>query len=199
MEFLLQNRYRTLTFDELDNFDLTKTHEKIVLITFDDGYISNYTTVYPFLKGSGLKFNIFLSTYEIQNENKEYISKDMIREMHNSKYVGFGAHTYSHIDSRLINDDNFEKQVIYANDFISNLTGTAVEDFCFPFGYYNNDIISYLAHKNVYKRLYTSDYMPLNKVSGTTVIGRIGIENDDNLSRFIKKINGWYDIMYYFS
>ncbi|MCX8129606.1 MAG: polysaccharide deacetylase family protein [Clostridia bacterium] len=197
MEFLHRSGYKTYTFDELEDVSLIKTQEKKVLITFDDGYVSNYSIVFPVLKDLGLKFNIFVAAGEIENSNEKYLKPEMIYEMACSGIAGFGAHTFSHIDATQIHENNFEKEVIYTNRYLRDITGADVKDFCFPFGHYNWKTLSYLSRKNIYKRLYTSDHMPVRSISETTVIGRIGIENNDNMDVFIKKLKGWYDILYY--
>ena len=60
MEFIAQNGYKTLRFDDLDNETL-KYDSKTVLIAFDDGWQSNYSKIYELMKSIGLKYNIFLS------------------------------------------------------------------------------------------------------------------------------------------
>src|SRR5699024_4550640 len=100
MKYLYQNNYQTLTFEDLNN-QKKKINKKMknILITFDDGYINNYKLVYPIMKKYGLKFNIFIEAGAI-NKKDNYLSWEMINEMASSKLVGFGAHTYNHVDAR---------------------------------------------------------------------------------------------------
>lgn len=198
MRYLVKNEYKTLTFDELDKDEIcsSKNKEKMVLITFDDGWLSNYETVFPIMKELNLKFNIFLEVGAI-GEKENYITWDMISEMADSGLVGFGAHTFNHIDARLINQFNVDTEIIESNKIILNKTGLNIKDFCFPYGYYDNKVIDYLDELNVYKRIYTSDGRKLSKKNNIDIIGRVGIENEDTEKNFVSKLEGRYNSYYY--
>lgn len=122
----------------------------------------------------------------------------MVSEMAKTSFVDFGAHTYTHIDATKINDNNFDKEIHQANDLIEKYTGKQVEDFCFPYGYYNKKITYALCDKKIYKRIYTSDNIKLTVCNGCEIIGRIGISTEYDVKTFQKKVNGLYNIMYYY-
>ena len=84
-----------------------------------------------------------------------------------------------------------EVEIFKANEEISKNVGIIAEDFCFPYGAYNKNIINYLDRLNVYKRLYTSDGRRKIAKNNATIYGRIGIENSDSLEIFEKsyKVN----------
>ncbi len=64
LDFLCDNGYTTVTPAQVEAFyvDGTPLPEKAVLITFDDGYLSNATVAYPLLKKRGMKATVFLVT-----------------------------------------------------------------------------------------------------------------------------------------
>ena len=197
MDYLVRNNYNTITFEELNDPDIFSNikDRKNILITFDDGYINNYELVFPFMKKNNLKFNVFLEAGAI-SQNDNYITWDMVNEMSKSKLVGFGAHTFNHVDARYIAESNLEEEIINANKLIYQRTGLIVQDFCFPYGMYNTDIIQLLNQSEVYKRLYTSDGRRLYKELDLTLIGRVGIKDEDNLDTFKGKVNGKYNLLY---
>lgn len=195
MNYLYKNNYKTLTFEDLNNPKLI-TGKKNVLITFDDGYINNYKLALPIMKKYNLKYNVFLEAGAI-NKKPNYLTWDMINEMIDSNLVGFGAHTYSHVDSRYINDNNINKEILYTNSLIEEKTGLKIEDFCFPYGLYDSKIVKKLTNANIYKRLYTSDGRKTKRHNQTYLIGRVGIKNEDSIDTFIGKIKGKYNIAYY--
>ncbi len=82
MKYLVDHGYHTITPDELYDFlaGTGKLPERPVLITFDDGYVDNYTTAYPILKKYNLKATIFVVTGFL-SKRKGYLTWDQLREM----------------------------------------------------------------------------------------------------------------------
>lgn len=193
MNYIYKNGFKTLLFRDLNNEHESK--DKKVLISFDDGYRSNYEVVFPIMKRLGLKFNVFLEVGAI-DKNSNYLTWDMINMMKESGLVDFGAHTYNHVYLTEIKSNNMEVEIFKANEEISKNVGIIAEDFCFPYGAYNKNIINYLDRLNVYKRLYTSDGRRKIAKNNATIYGRIGIENSDSLEIFEKKLQGKYNFYY---
>ena len=79
MKYLSEAGYKTLLFSELPKEMDKKRNEKAVLITFDDGFLSNYTVAFPIMKKYGLKFNVYLAYDYIGTEN--YMSKEQLLEI----------------------------------------------------------------------------------------------------------------------
>lgn len=192
MNWLLSNGYETLKFGHLEKCDTGKNK---VLITFDDGWRSNYEIIFDFMKENGIYYNIFLSPGLQQKEPKHYLTWQMIDELSNSGWVGFGAHTYDHIDARSINSSDWNKQIEKANLEIYNHTGQVPKDFCFPYGLYNHSIVNKLAKYSNYSRLYTSEYLTSQTINDIEIYGRTRISDKDTLRIFKNKIEGNYDIM----
>jgi biofilm PGA synthesis lipoprotein PgaB len=69
--------------------------QKAVMLTFDDGYASNYTLAYPLLQEFHAKAVISLITHYVQEGNPGFLSWDMCREMARSGLVEFGSHTHN--------------------------------------------------------------------------------------------------------
>lgn len=70
MKFLVNNKYKTYRFDEISPNFKKKRSSKEVIITFDDGFKSNYNIVFPLMKKLKLKFNIFLSVINMEEQKK---------------------------------------------------------------------------------------------------------------------------------
>jgi biofilm PGA synthesis lipoprotein PgaB len=70
--------------------------EKPVIITFDDGYESNYRLVFPLLKKYNLKGEINVIVSNIDDPAFSYFMDwDMLREMEASGLVEIGSHSYA--------------------------------------------------------------------------------------------------------
>ena len=79
--------------------------EKPVLITFDDGYRSNYDLAYPLLQKYRAKAAIAIMVYMQDNWTGSFLSWDMCREMTASGLVEIGSHGYvtHNLDTRMGN------------------------------------------------------------------------------------------------
>jgi peptidoglycan/xylan/chitin deacetylase (PgdA/CDA1 family) len=198
MEFLINNGYKTMLFSELP-FDMKKgKKEKKVLITFDDGFESNYHRAFPIIKSLGIKINIFLAYDYIDREN--YLSSDQIIEMQNSGFVEFGYHTKTHCDCRqLVNSKTIEKEIVEGLNDTEKIVQSKISEFCFPFGYYNKDIIKSISDCQRFKHQFTSNYIKPVTVNNCVICGRIGIDNNWDIETFAKSLEGKYRIMHFYS
>ncbi len=93
-----------ITLDDMLDYvyNGTELPEKPVLITFDDGYTSNYDVAYPILEEFGFHAVIFAvgssvgeSTYHgTDNPINPHFSEEQAREMVESSVIELGSHTY---------------------------------------------------------------------------------------------------------
>lgn len=198
MKFLSEQGYETLLFSELSLGMKKKKHDKKILITFDDGFESNYRVVFPLAKELGIKFNVFLAYDYIGKDN--YLTEQQIIEMQQSGLVEFGYHTKSHCDSRTLTDGKlYANEILEGHALTQKLCGREVKDFCFPYGYYSKEVIDRITKDGLFDRIYTSNYIKPTLVNGKTVCGRIGIDNAWRLDMFKKNIDGHFRIMHYYS
>lgn len=68
--------------------------KKPILITVDDGYVANYTHIFPILQKHNVKASVYLITASL--DGKEFLSEEMIKEMADSGLVSFQMHTHDH-------------------------------------------------------------------------------------------------------
>ena len=140
--------------------------EKPVLITFDDGYRSNYELAYPLLQKYQARAAIAIMVYMQDNWAEGFLSWDMCREMTASGLVEIGSHGYAihNLDGRMGNfaagqangvqrrkgesDDDFYCRVLedlrYSHQRIAMELGTAPSFFAYPFGKTDPDADAYL-------------------------------------------------------
>lgn len=101
--YLKDNAYYTPNLQELAAFVAGEAPlpEKSVVITFDDGYESNYLYAFPILQKYGLRAVIFPIGNEVRLDGANppgwhtYLSEEQMREMHASGLIEFGSHTYA--------------------------------------------------------------------------------------------------------
>lgn len=94
MEELKAAGFHTVSFAQVIDFVDHGTHlpEKPIVITFDDGYLTNYTEVFPILQELEMKVEISVIGNAIQYANWG-MEWSHLREMQESGLVSFQAHT----------------------------------------------------------------------------------------------------------
>ena len=101
---LLEAGYTAVTFDELRAWveEGAALPDRPVVITFDDGYESNYTLAYPILKQYGMKATIFVVGVSVGKDTYKdtgspmlpHFSMEQAQEMEQSGLITIGSHGY---------------------------------------------------------------------------------------------------------
>lgn len=136
--------------------DYRRTAGKSVIISFDDGYEDNYTTMFPILKAHGAKATVFLISDMIGAPG--YLTEDQIREMAQSGLVYFGCHTASHCNLTTVSQGAVRKEYSRSVEAIEALTGQPCTALAYPAGKYNASVIE------VSKEFFDYAYLARNTV-----------------------------------
>ena len=92
LQWLKDNGYTTVLPRELAAGE--PLPEKPVLITFDDGYRSNYNLAFPIFQEFEAKMVISVMVYMQDNAASDFITWAMCQEMVDSGLIEIGSHTY---------------------------------------------------------------------------------------------------------
>ena len=201
MDYLNEKGFYTATLDELQNFidgDITLP-TRTVVITFDDGYLSNGIYAYPIMKKHGFKGTIFLIGSAGDKEPQPFNPKTLefinINTIDKYKDVfDFQSHTYDlhQMDSKdkpllLISD---EKKII--EDITKSKEQLNAKYLAYPYGKYNEDSIKYL-QKVGYEMAFTVKPGYIEKDSHKYELPRFIVSHRKAPFRKFKKIvNGIY-------
>lgn len=156
---IIENGYTIISMTELDKIIDGKMNipEKPILITFDDGYYSNYEYIYPILKKYNVKVSIFIVTDKIGKEvdGVKYLGWEECLEMQNSGLVEIYSHSKRHIfydkfPTREIRDDVLESYKIIEE----NLGKKDLKVFAYPYGAYTNDTVRTLKNNGIDFQIY---------------------------------------------
>jgi peptidoglycan/xylan/chitin deacetylase (PgdA/CDA1 family) len=198
MRWLKDNDYQTITFSDLDGIPGGADLRKKIIITFDDGYIDNYTVAFPVLKEFGFKAMIYLVTDYKKNEWNlhegepilELMSREQIIEMQDYG-IEFGGHTRHHVD---LKTSDIEKQTAEIADCYSDLeklTAKKPISFAYPYGAYNDDTLK-ITPQSGFKYGITTIFGPHNWSEDLMRIRRIEVRPRDGLFAFRRKASGRY-------
>lgn len=153
----LRNRY---DFIEPGEFSSAIKSEKIkLLLTFDDGFYSNYLVAKEILDPLGIHAIFFVPTGFLDAKSRNKQKKFIVQNIYKGKYfpdfnpaemmpMGWenlselisnghliGSHSINHLRlSEMDNTDLLEEEIILSGDRIEEILGTKVEHFAFPFG-----------------------------------------------------------------
>jgi len=118
--------------------------ERMVVLTFDDGYRDTFTTAFPLLLEHGFPFTLYLATESIETgvslgpaERAEPLSWDQIGTMLESGLLTVGAHTHRHLDLRRLSIDQVEDELGTSDDLIETQLGVRPAHFAYPWGFWS--------------------------------------------------------------
>ena len=116
LNYLYENNYNTITLRDYYDYRVNGTPlpENPVIITFDDGYISNYETAYPLLKDYGFKATIFMVTdfsYNPYSFSYPHFTYSQAKEMEESGVIDIESHSASHSVHNALNAPELLYQV----------------------------------------------------------------------------------------
>ena len=145
--------------------------EKPIVLTFDDGYESMYTTVYPLLKERGWSGTFFCITAARWSEN--FLSSEMIFEMA-ANGMEIGSHTVYHTELNTLTGDELWHELADSRDALSTLTEKDVNMLCYPSGRNNAETRS-TAEEAGYLCAVTTNYGIASQSQGLFALKRIRV------------------------
>ena len=143
-----------------------------VVLTFDDGNLSDYAEVFPRLRERGLSAVFFPIVGQVGTQG--YVSWNQLTEMV-SAGMEIGSHSLTHADLVRLDTETLDREFGVSRHMLEDGIGTGVESFSFPYGSFNKSCIE-AAWRNGYTRCYTSRHglggvtdkvLPRNSVNGT--------------------------------
>jgi peptidoglycan/xylan/chitin deacetylase (PgdA/CDA1 family) len=155
-----------------------------VVLTFDDGCETDYSTALPCLQEFGYTATFFLSTANIGNSG--YMTWEQAREM-NQAGMHFGSHAHEHIPLTPLSDDETREQLHTSKVMIEDQLGTPVTSMSAPFGFLNSRVVS-IAREIGYESICSST--PKMARPGATTVPRIAIMHSTTPARFEQILNG---------
>ena len=107
LDYLKQNKYKTLWLSDLEK--LKKLPKRSIILTFDDGYLDNYTELFPLLKKYEMKAVCFMVLGrlgqnvdwggEFADKTQQLMNINQIKET--QSHIEYGFHSFKH--------DNYSK------------------------------------------------------------------------------------------
>lgn len=188
MKFLKDNGYNTLTLTEVSDL-FTKNipvPKKSVVLTFDDGYVDNYTNAFPILKEFGIKATIFVITDWV-DKIPQFMTVTQLKEMDKGG-VDIEAHTQIHDELDKLSYDDQVKTLKGSKEFIEKNLNKKVSFMAYPFGQYNATTVKAASDTGYTVALKMAGGWA-KKENGMLTLNRIFIGANDSIDTFKNKIS----------
>lgn len=133
---------------------------KPVIISFDDGYEDFYTDVLPILK----KYNARAVAYVISGflDQPNYMSRDQLSSVIDSKLVEVGCHTAHHIGLRDADLDVARSEIENCQEDLHRDFAFKPVSFAYPYGSYNENLFQILKETGLKNATTTNSGMSIS-------------------------------------
>lgn len=139
--------------------------EKVVSITFDDGYYSMYTMLMPLARTMSYPITLFVYVDTIMHRGSKNLTWNMLKIMQKNN-IDIQCHSQSHPDLvKLYNKNTIEsKYALYKEIYLSKkilelYLNKKIDYFAFPYGIYSVELTE-LCRDSGYARVFSTDYGP---------------------------------------
>jgi peptidoglycan/xylan/chitin deacetylase (PgdA/CDA1 family) len=192
MEFLMDHGYQVISLDEYvqGRRDGKKFSHKTVVITFDDGYVDNYTNAFPILKKYHIPATIFLIS-DYVGKNPDLLNWSQVKEM-DSNGISFGSHTRRHAYLPSQTEAQMKDEIVESKHAIEKELGKPVDFFAYPCGGFSEDAKAITALAG-YKAAFTTNRGYDRYNLDSFELNRIHVNNWDNSLTLIGKLSGYYN------
>ncbi|MBF0504427.1 MAG: polysaccharide deacetylase family protein [Candidatus Omnitrophica bacterium] len=164
--------------------ELSPGQGKTVIITFDDGEMSDFIHAFPVLKKLGWKAYFFIIVKRIGQ--KGYMGWEELKELTQAGMV-IGSHGLSHEILTNLLDSQMEEELLASKKNLENNLNIKVDKLSIPRGFCNDKIIE-AAHRLGYSQpVFISEKPEFLK---TPCLSRIAIKSNWSLKRFEKAVCG---------
>jgi peptidoglycan/xylan/chitin deacetylase (PgdA/CDA1 family) len=196
MRYLKRHGYRSLSLEEFVLHVKTGTQflPKTLVITFDDGYESTFTTAFPTLREYGFVATTFIITDFVGQKRiwpgqrpSSFLSWDQIREMSRAGF-SFGSHTCTHPSLIKLPPEQVWSEIRKSKVCLEDQLGVPIVTFAYPGGH-QNEFLQRIVAQAHYQAACGVDVGP----SGLFNLWRIQIHTDDSLALFGLKVSGWFE------
>lgn len=189
MQYLADNGYHPLTMAEFSAImeGQAAAPDKPVLLTFDDGYVDNHSTVMPLLAKLGFPATLFMSPGVM--DDKRFINWEQAADLRDSGWDIY-PHGMTHPYLTKLSAEEQAYEITEARKQIEEKLGVTADVFCYPYGQYNNTTLKILKD-NGFRYAFTIDQGKTTPKQHPYKLTRVFVNGEENLAALVRKLTKW--------
>jgi peptidoglycan/xylan/chitin deacetylase (PgdA/CDA1 family) len=176
--------------------------EKLVALTFDDGFRDFYTHAFPVLRENQFSATMFLPTAFIGDETRRFKERECMtwgvaRELHNAG-IEFGSHTVNHPKLYELAVARIREELEVSKAMIEEKLGETISSFAYPYAFPGTDRrfvegVTGLLREAGYKCNVTTRIGRVRAGDDAFTLKRLPVNSMDDGALLLAKIHGGYD------
>jgi peptidoglycan/xylan/chitin deacetylase (PgdA/CDA1 family) len=183
MKWLDEHGYEGVTLDQVEDawYKGGKLPPKPVVLSFDDGYLSQYVAAFP-----ALEHFHWPGVLNLPAKDTDLPDEDVHKMLEADQPWELASHSITHPDLTTLGSADLEREVADSRRILQDRFGVRVDNFSYPLGKYDDAVIS--AVEAAGYRGAMSEVPGLATAAHPYILNRIQIDLDDGLDGFVSKL-----------
>ena len=179
--------------------------ERVVLLTFDDGYVAQRDIVADMLERHGMTATFFVISSFLRSERtrsmfagkeRTFLSGGDLRQM---DLAGFeiGSHTHTHPLCGTLSETQVEQEFVVSKHMIEQELRHSITGFAYPYGRQCafSRMTRTVLQRNRYQTAFTLEGIRLGPTCDLLRLPRTSVDRLDTTATFRRKLEGHYDMI----
>src|SRR3954454_20872427 len=183
MKWLDEHGYEAVTLDQVEDawYEGGELPPQPVVLSFDDGYLSQYVAAFP-----ALEHFHWPGVLNLVAEGADLPDEDVQKMLDADPPWELASHTITHADLTTLDSVELHKELAGSRKELEDRFGVSVDNFCYPAGQYDDTVIA--AVKAAGYRGATTEDPGLSSADSPYTLNRIEIHLSDGLDGFVSKL-----------
>lgn len=138
LKYLKDNNYTVTTLAKM--YEMVAKGEKtdkVIVLSFDDGYSDNFIYAWPAMKEYNLTGTFFIISGKIGQD--EYMGETQVKELVSAGNE-IGSHSVSHLSMDKLSGQKLKNEINFSKETLEKMTGERVVSFCYPSGKFSEEV-----------------------------------------------------------
>ena len=191
MCYLRERGFNIVSLDQLAEYRKAgKIPRKTIAVTFDDGYLDNYTHAFPVLQKYSIPASIFVITDTMTHPDRvqgaprlPMLTESLLIEMDVSGLVSIEPHTVTHPKLTKISEADVEREVRDSRVCIEKILHKKCAHFAYPKGRHNEMVRAVVARDGI-ENAYIVEPGMVGPQTDSYLLNRNSIDSQTTFTQF---------------